>query len=420
VLEQAATFETNLAQPASAIWPAVAELRRHAARAQQLWAEAQTQPFAPVCLTLYLNNECNLGCAYCYANPSPRPQPRLELSTARAGAEVVARNCQAQTLPFILVFHGGGEPTLHQALADQILDEVERIVANYHLPIFRYVATNGVMPARKAVWLAERFDLIGLSCDGPSWLQDRHRPLWGGGATSASVERTAAIVQEAGKSLHTRVTITPHSLQYQTEIADHICRQLKPKEIRVEPIYQAGRAEANNCIEIDHAEQFVTEFLKARDLARGYGIPWQISGSRPWEIHGPYCHVFRHVLNLVPGGAATACFKTTIAAQTRQQGVMIGQMDSTSGIFTLQQDDIQNLRQALRVFPAKCQSCFNQYHCVRDCPSYCPLEGTTPTSEFGCQVQKKLVNALLQNMAATLCAGGEFVEGVICSKVELD
>jgi len=438
-LKQADAFEASLSQPAATTigetaltgsstplalavtqtmtWPAVVELRRHAAAAQQTWAEAHTRPFSPVCLMLYLNNECNLGCTYCYSNPSPRPGPRLELATVRAGAKLVAKNCRAQGQPFTLVFHGGGEPTLHQPLADRILNEVEGIAAAYDLPIFRYIATNGVMPPAKATWVAERFDLIGLSCDGPESLQNQQRPLWGGGSSSPFVERTAQAVREAGKPLHARVTITPQSLRRQSEIAAYVCQQLKPQEIHVEPIYKAGRARAEDCLTMDQVETFVEEFFKARAVARGYGIRWLMSGSRPGEIHGPYCHVFREVLNLVPGGAATACFKTTTAVQTRQQEVMVGEMEAASGCFSLDHDHIQSLRQALRLFPGKCGNCFNQYHCVRDCPDHCPLEGVRPSSEFGCQAQKKLVNALLQETAEALRITGTFVAGVVSGEV---
>ena len=34
-----------------------------------------------------------------------------------------------------------------------------------------------------------------------------------------------------------------------------------------------------------------------------------LSGTRPDEVHGPYCNVFRQTINLVPGDVAVACFK---------------------------------------------------------------------------------------------------------------
>ena len=48
------------------------------------------EPFSPECLTLYMNNECNLDCVYCHTDPSREPAARLEMEVIGAAAEVVA------------------------------------------------------------------------------------------------------------------------------------------------------------------------------------------------------------------------------------------------------------------------------------------------------------------------------------------
>jgi len=418
--DQADGFEQNLVSLEAHGWHA-AELRRHAVEAQQIWTEAQTRPFAPVCLTVYPNNECNLICKYCYAAPrSPsKPAPRVALAAIRATAALVARHCAARSLPFTLVLHGGGEPTLDQHLADAILDTVEQITIEQGLPLFRYIATNGVMSAVKAAWLAERFDLIGLSCDGPESIQARQRPLWGGESSTPFVERTAQTAHEAGKLVHVRATITPYSVHRQTEIAEYVCQRLKPQEIHVEPVYQVGRAmtAGRDCFGVDQAEEFVAEFLKARGVAQRHGVEWLTSGSRPGEIHGPYCQVFRDVLHLVPGGVATACFKTVDAGHARKQALAIGEQEMASGRFSLDEARIQLLREALRREPPQCATCFNRYHCVRDCPDSCPLEGVPASLSFRCRVQQLLAQAHLQEAAEALHASGRRVNGVLGGEV---
>lgn len=418
--EKADAFERNLAAPGSDGEAAIIKLRRHAAAAQSAWAESATRPFAPVCLTLYLSNECNLNCIYCYSTAGTRPAPRLALDDVGAAAQVVAENCRARRRPFTVVFHGGGEPTLHRRLADKILDLLAEVAAAHDLPLFRYIATNGVLSPAKVAWLAGRFDLVGLSCDGPDAIQSRQRPLRGGTSSASTpfVERTAQMVRDAGKPLHVRVTITPQSLHRQTEIAEYVCQRLQPQEIHVEPVYQIGRAEAGDCLTLAQAGDFVAEFLQARVVAGRYGIPWLTSGSRPLEIHGPYCQVFRSVLHLVPGRAATACFNTISAGQARAQGTLIGEEDETTGRFTLDQNRIQTLRRALRAEPPQCADCFNRYHCVRNCPDHCPLAGTAPAQGFRCHMQKMLMTARLQEMAARLWAGGMAETGALGGEVQ--
>ena len=394
-------FVSSLAAPELGQKPAAASLVRRATAAQAARTAVTERPYAPVCLTLYLNNECNLRCVYCYTIPSRLPAPQLSLPAIRTAAEIVLRNCQRQQRPFTLVCHGGGEPTLNRHLLNQVLYELEKMAAAYKVPLFRYVATNGVMSTEKARWLARRFDLIGLSCDGPETIQARQRPLWSGDSSAPFVERTAQVIHHYGKSLHVRVTVTPESAPFQPEIARYICRELQPEEIHAEPVYRAGRARTASGFGLDEVDGFVAHFLEARAVAGQAGVRWLTSGSRLGEVHGRYCHLFRDVLNLVPGGAATACFKATDAAEAHQKQVTMGQMAGEDGRFVLDQAQIDTLRGQLSEPPPQCRNCFNQFHCAYTCPDNCPLESPAMTAQFRCRVQRQLMTAMLQEKAQT-------------------
>jgi sulfatase maturation enzyme AslB (radical SAM superfamily) len=268
-----------------------------------------------------------------------------------------------------------------------------------NVPMFRYIATNGAMPAQRARWMAAHFDLIGLSCDGPAEIQSQQRPLSTGKNSTSLLERAARLVHEAGKPLDVRVTLTAETIRRQPEIAEYICQQLHPHAIHVEVVYQGGRAQTS--LEPAELGDFIDPFLQAQGIARGYGIAWETSGSRLAEIHGPYCNVLRNVINLVPGGAATACLKISRADQVRQMGLLVGENDST-GHFSLDATQIETQRRALSVETARCATCFNRFHCVRSCPDTCLLEDSQHISEYRCQLQRLLTTITLQAAAARL------------------
>ena len=386
-----------------------AELRRRAEEAVVQATSWQKDPFRPESLTLYMNNECNLRCVYCHTDPSPEPVTRLELDVIAAAAEVVAESCREKGCPFYAVFHGGGEPTLHRGRVDSTMSLLEEVASRHDVEIFRYVATNGVMSEEKARWLAGRFDLIGLSCDGPPDIQDRQRPLWGGGGSAKVVERTAHILCQEGCRFHVRTTITSATLRRQAEIADYICQQFSPEEIHFEPVYVGGKTTAAAGLKAQEVGEFVNGFLKAREIARQHNVLLTSSGSRPGSIHGPYCHVYRSVLNLVPGGVATACFKITDAVQVMEKGAVIGAMNPETGRYEIDQSRVQQLCQQLDVLLPECTDCFNRYHCARECPDICPLDDTQQSRDqlepgFRCQVQKTLTHATLQEAAERLWA----------------
>ena len=385
-----------------------ARLRQKAEAAIQAQQHEMEEPFSPECLTLYMNSACNLSCVYCCSDPSPSPSARLEMEEIAAAAAIVAENCRRKGRPFYAVFHGGGEPVLHRERVEQALAVLDSTTSAHKVGLFRYVATNGIMSAEKAGWLARRFDLVGLSCDGPADIQNRQRPRWDGRGTSHILERTAHILREEGCRLHVRATITPSTLHRQAEIVAYICQQISPEEIHFEPVYLGGRTTAAGRIGRHHAGQFVTHFLEAQEIARQHGVPVLCSGTRPGSIHGPYCHVFRHVLNLVPGGVATACFKIADAVQVRRKGLVIGELNPETGRFEIDHCRVHELRQQLGATLPECADCFNRYHCVRECPDYCPLDnGAHPSLDlsepaFRCQVHKALAYATLREVADSL------------------
>lgn len=389
-------------------------------RAGQVVAEAEQWrdgSFEPECLTLYLNNECNLNCAYCYADPVRRPAGRLELELIGAAAELVAAACRRRARPFTIVFHGGGEPALHRDRLSQALGQVRAIAARHDVPTFLYIATNGVLPEADAVWLAREFDLVGLSCDGPAEIHDRQRPRWDGSGSLHLLERTGRILREEGCRLHVRTTITRDSLTRQAEIAQFICQRFSPEEIHFEPVYLGGRSGAPAGLGAQHAMQFVLGLLEAQSVAFAHGVPLSYSGTRPGTLHGPFCHPFRNVINLVPGvglardseGVATACFKLTDARRVREAGACIGAMNRESGRFEIDGQRVRDLRRQLALAPSTCDRCFNFYHCARQCPDVCPLDGSLGHSSweepgFRCLVQKAVASATLQETAARLWA----------------
>ena len=401
--EQAELFEKQLFSSAKPKSVTAANLLQHASKAQQKMHAVHNAEFSPTCLTLYLNNECNLQCSYCFSNPSHQSQEKLSLSTIQAAASLVAENCRNQGIPLTVVFHGGGEPTLSWQLLQNALDIVEKVAAENHIPIFRYIATNGVMSQKKAEWVADHFDLIGLSCDGPPSIQANQRPLATGGESASFVEQSADLIHTRGKPLHVRVTITPETIYRQEEIAEYICKKIAPQEIHIEPVYNSKRAGSKIWEgKPEQVETFINAFIKARKIANEYGVKWVTSGSRLNDIHGPYCNIFRNVLNLVPGGAATPCFKFVSLSQLLEKSAMIGSMDAEKGQFILDHANIHRLKNSLSKSPEKCQTCVNYFHCIRSCPDDCSLIGAEADQNWRCQYLMKLTENDLIEMGAVL------------------
>lgn len=419
---KAAAVEASLSgKPNGRDAPVSGLARRLEARGREVlrsWRELTTRPFEPECLTVYLSNQCNLACSYCYVAPRRllrsrgrlRRDPEREPGAAAtivseplvyAAARLVARNCARKSRPLALVLQGGGEPTLHWSLLRRVRNAVARIAGEHGLPTWAYITTNGVLSEKRAAWLARHFNLVGLSCDGPPDVQDANRPTATGAPTSAIVERTARTLAAAGTEFHVRVTVTPATLGRQREIVEYCCDRLSARSVRLEPAY-AGRHPSSSVFRPESAGAFVDCFFEARQAAAARGCELRVSGVRPDEIHGPYCNPLREVLQLTPDGMAAACLLTTGNAEREDPALAIGGLDPTTAAFVVDRGRVEDLRRRAGRIPPRCEACVNVYHCARDCPDSCVLTGDDDGDEhegFRCRVQKLLACRFIREMA---------------------
>jgi uncharacterized protein len=374
---------------------AASALKAAALQTVEKWRQRQVEPYAPECLTVYLNNRCNLRCSYCYAaSGRAAPQAVVEEAAALAAAAYVLRNCAARGRPFHLVLHGGGEPTLEWTRVTGLVEATRSACRRENVAWFGFLATNGVLTASSARWLAANLSLIEISCDGPPDIQDRQRPARSGRATSAFVERTARILREAGCPFEVRATITPESVERQAEIVEYLHAVLGAARVRFEPVYRVRSDRP--AFRPDQAGWFAAAYRQAESRARALGVELALAGARLDEIHGPYCDLTRQVFHLLPDGGVSACFFATDSAQL--PGCIVGRWDGRE--FALDGERIAERRRRAFEIPARCSDCVNAYHCARECPERCAVDaGPDGAPGFRCELYRRLAEAWILDLA---------------------
>jgi oxygen-independent coproporphyrinogen-3 oxidase len=377
------------------------------------WRRHLGRPFAPECLTVVLTDRCPLACPYCFSAGARRAERGAAAGRAGPGrraiaaaARLVARSCRARGLErFQLVAHGGGEPTVAWRGLQELVRATRAEARRHGLDWSGYVATNGVLPEARARWLARTFDRIGLSCDGPPDVQNRQRPTAGGGPSSGAVERTARVLAGGAGRLQVRATITRATAGRQAELVGYFHRALGAREMRFEPVYLAGEL-PDLAFAPEDAESFVESFLEAQRRARDLGCVLELAGSRPDELHGPFCNPLRDVLQLFPDGTVGACF---LGPDGSGGDTLIGRWDEEAGEVRLDADRIADIRRLTWAIPPACHDCPAALHCARGCPEVCPLRRQASDAPgaagFRCRVQRLLVEAWLIEAAAPLLTG---------------
>lgn len=369
------------------------------ARATLAAAEAAPRAFAPECLTVYVNNRCHLRCAYCFSDlEQGRRGATVDLPSLQAAAETVAASCAQHGLPLTVAFHGGGEPTADPRLLRRMVERVADVARRHSVGLSTYVATNGAVPRARAQWLAETFDLVGVSCDGPPDIQNRSRPDRAGRPTSGAVERTLGVLTRSGRRFHVRCTVRDQDFPRQVEIVDYLTAHWTPGAVHLEPVYanRSGCPTAPPAL----AAGFADNFMAARALGRTRGVAVDTSITRPAGPYGRYCNVLRNVLNLVPGGVATACFLHSRADTVAARGLAVGAHDSAAGVFRLDAPRWASLAGRCASRPPACATCLCSHQCTHGCPDACVFD--TPAGAVGgfrCHVNRQLMERMLREAA---------------------
>ncbi len=172
------------------------------------------------------------------------------------------------------------------------------------------------------------------------------------------------VLKTAGGSFNVRATITPQTVDRQTEIVAYLHEHLLAEDIRFEPVYQV-RGYGKTGFRPDDATRFVRHFLEAQKEAFLREITLSFSGVRLEELHGSYCDALRNALHLNPDGTATACFFSTDGLEANGVPFVIGHLDENTEEFVLNRERIEEHRRLALKIPACCHDCLNMYHCAR-------------------------------------------------------
>ena len=239
-------------------------------------------------VVLFLTNQCNLRCSYCYASSGEFTPKMMSWEVAKATVDrvlgdIVARGGNEMTLGF----HGGGEPTLNWEVLTRVTDYTREKAAENGLALQVSGAFNGYWSSEVREYMLSRFTDISLSFDGLPDVQNRQRPAEGGGASFDRVAKTLAALDQSDVSYGIRMTVTQEYVARLAESVAYICDHFRPRKIQAEPVFLEGRAREDQAV--GDAGVFVEQFITAHRAAARRGIDLFYSGARPDTLALRFC-----------------------------------------------------------------------------------------------------------------------------------
>lgn len=208
------------------------------------------------CLSILLTDDCNLKCKYCYCGEE-RKKNSINIKFVKCAID----DFYKQGNKLFIRFFGNGEPTLEFEKIKEIYEYAIKLDKESTFEI----QTNGVFNEEMAKWIGEHIDIVWISYDGTTEVNDFYRATFNNKSVSNIVEKNIKYLNEKVKELGVRATIGKKNLYKQNEIID------KMQEMGVKYIYSDLMfADVNNKLyyedEINPLE-YAKEFLKARKYA---------------------------------------------------------------------------------------------------------------------------------------------------------
>ena len=337
------------------------------------------------CLSILLTDDCNLKCKYCYCGEE-RKKNSINVKFVKCAID----DFYKQGNKLFIRFFGNGEPTLEFEKIKEIYEYTIKLDKEATFEI----QTNGVFNEEIAKWIGQHIDIVWISYDGTTDVNDFYRATFNNKSVSNIVEKNIKYLNEKVKELGVRATIGKKNLYKQKEIID------KMQEMRVKHIYSDLMfADVNNKLyyedEINPSE-YAKEFLKARKYAEEkqiyYGSFFTINFDEKTNISCRACIPMPH---LTVDGYVSCCDMGY--ADGKLQELIYGKYDEKNNKIIYDNDKIKNIQARTVDNLKQCKDCEIKYYCAGGCIGEAINENGTIFSikEKNCEAIKFLAKDLL-------------------------
>ena len=345
---------------------------------------------------LFLTNQCNLRCSYCYAssgenNPKEMPWEIAQSAIGQVMSEVIKNKSSAMTLGF----HGGGEPTLNWDILTRATDYTRSLAAKHNVPLHVTGSFNGYWSKKVCNYVIHNFTELSISFDGLPFIQNHQRPTRGKGNSFPKVAKTLQALDEVQFPYGIRMTVTKDSVHHLAEGVSYICENFRPRKIQVEPVFPEGRARRNGSM-ITDLNVFIEQFIRGIREAEKYHIALFYSGARLEPLTKRFCLAACRALIITPDGDVTTCFETYSREHPLSQKFIVGSYNKR-GQFSIDNVKLRSHFSHTVQNISYCESCFCKWHCAGDCATKTSSNGSEgghyPTDR--CLVNQELTKFMI-------------------------
>jgi radical SAM protein with 4Fe4S-binding SPASM domain len=357
---------------------------------------------APTMLGIVPTRGCNMACSYCNFEGPSAALTTMPLSTATAAVDWAASQVAGVGGDTLSVQFFGGEPFVARDVVETVVHRARAVAASSGIGVRFDASTNGNYGASTCRFIADHFDSIVLSLDGPADVQDRNRPLSHGRSSATIVERTGRMLGESPIELCLRMCVTQESVQRMRAIVQWMIASFDPNTIDLETLTPGPLAEKAGLRPPD-PYLFARGAVECQRIGRDAGVSVIYAAALGVPPRKTFCPVGSDAAIVLPDGVIAACYLQPEEWVARDLDLRYGHIDATGQVHV----DRAAL-QAVRTLPAhkpRCADCFCRFGCAGGCHVNQTYPGCADTyTDFCTQTRVLTAIRLLQEIGADAMA----------------
>ncbi len=344
--------------------------------------------FSPVITT-----KCNLACSYCYGSEGKRKGKSSNWEILKNSIDFIAR----QGKPVHISFFSSGEQLIDYKLFEKTLAYIRKKLKISSIKM----STNGTHNPDLYLRFMNYFDSFQVSLDGPPEIQDKQRPLEGGGRSSPLVEKTIKKLVEENKKFLVKVTITKlhkgreeHTFKY--------FHDLGVERLAFSIVVPLGCGKDWRNSKEEELNSLIESQIKIKELCDSFGLDSKTSTELVFgHNYISYCGA-GHIFNVGVDGLVASCEiygdSFDLKANKRMQDLLIGKYDFEKKCFEIDEKKVKELRNAHK--KAKCYDCD-----LKLCWGGCPLRNPKKDGSIArmdsdsCRQKKAEFSAIMEYLA---------------------
>jgi len=318
----------------------------------------------PLFLGIIPTRSCNLDCKYCDFAAPKHSSPVMDVALARdaINSYLVLKQSSGASKAEIQFF--GGEPFYAEEVVRFSVEYATRRAAELGLQVHFEVTTNGMYRSDLSHWIAENFNAVVLSLDGPKDIQDQLRPARNGKSAFDRVFATAKMISQGSAELILRSCITKQTVNRMQEIAIWFCEQFNPSTVCFETMVPSELS-AKAGLEPPDPWEFAQNFFLASEYLAEHNIMAVHATAETHTCRTSFCPLGKDALIVSPDGSIDACYLLQESWERRELDLHLGQMEG--GNMNLPFSAIVRARNLNVESRSLCKNCFCRYHCAGGC-----------------------------------------------------